>query len=187
MDIDQPESPPQPTDEELVERFRVSGDMKYFEEIWRRYARKVHGKCLRLLENPEAAEDVAADVFLKVMQHVRTTYREGHFAGWLYTIARHECINYLQQAAVRLREGGIDELDLSTSDDPAAAAALENVLNQLRAPQRIALKLRYVNGLSYEEIAGLNGWTLDEVKTHVQNGKRMFFLLWNRKAMETGK
>src|ERR1039457_3052091 len=99
MDIDQP-PPPQPTDEELVERFQVTGDMKCFEEIWRRYSRKVYGKCLKLLHNPEAAEDVAADVFLKVMQRIRTRYRDGHFAGWLYTIARHECINYVQQAAV---------------------------------------------------------------------------------------
>ena len=43
MDIDQP-APPQPSDEELVERSRKTGDMQCFEEIWRRYSGKVYGK-----------------------------------------------------------------------------------------------------------------------------------------------
>ena len=186
MDIDQP-APPQPSDEELVERFRKTGDMQCFEEIWRRYSGKVYGKCLRLLQNPVAAEDVTTDVFVKIMQRIGTSYQEGHFAGWLYTIAKHECVNYVKQAAVRLRDADIDELDLSNSEDPAVAADVKEVLGQLDARQRIALKLLYIGRYSYEEISRLNAWTLDEVKTHVQNGRRMFARLWNRKTTETGK
>jgi RNA polymerase sigma-70 factor (ECF subfamily) len=186
MDIDQP-APPQPSDEELVERFRKTGDMQCFEEIWRRYSGKVYGKCLRLLQNPEAAEDVTTDVFVKIMQHIGANYQEGHFAGWLYTIAKHECVNYVHQAAVRLHGGDIDKLDLSNSEDPAIAADVKEVLSQLDARQRIALKLLYVCRYSYEEISSLKGWPVEEVKTHVQNGRRMFRLLWNRKAMGTGK
>jgi RNA polymerase sigma-70 factor (ECF subfamily) len=173
-------------DEELVERFRKTGDMRCFEEFWRRYSKKVHGQCLRFLQNPEAAEDVTASVFLKVMQRIRTDYHEGNFAGWLYTVARHECINYVKQAAVRLRSGEIDELDLSTSEDPAIAADVNDVLSQLTDRQRIALKLLYVSRYSYGEIASLQGWPMQEVKTQVQNGKRMFMLLWNRIARGTG-
>lgn len=161
--------------------------MKCFEDLWRRYAAKVFGKCLRFLQNPEAAEDVTADVFLKVMQHIRTSYRQEHFAGWLYTIARHDCINYVRQAAVRLHEGGIDELDPSTLLDPALAADVTEVLGQLPDRQRISLKLLYVSRYSYEEIARLKGWPVKEVKTHVQNGRRMFKRLWNRKTMGTEK
>ena len=91
------------------------------------------------------------------------------------------------QAAVRLHDGGIDERGLSNRENTATAADVKDVLSQLDARQRIALKLHYVNGYSYEEIARLTGWTRDSVKTHIQNGKRMFKLLWDRKAMGTGK
>ena len=185
MGTDQPKLP-ELTDDELVERFRATGRMAHFEELWHRYSRKVYGKSLKLVHKPEAAEDITGEVFLKVMRQIRTGYREGNFAGWLYTITKHECINHIRQAAVRLHAGNVDELDLSTVEDPVVAADVESVLNQLADGQRIALKLLYIERYSYEEIATLCGWPVEQVKAHVQNGKRMFRLGWNRKAMRTG-
>lgn len=165
-------------DAALVERFQATGEMKCIEELWQKYAREVYQRCLRFLRDEPAAEDVTADVFVKVMGNLRTQYRPDHFKGWLFTITKHECINYKQRAAERLRGGNTDDLVLATSDDPTLAIDIGGVLDQLSASQRIALKEFCGNGYSYEEIARLEGWSLNDVKSYVQNGRRMFKKLW---------
>jgi RNA polymerase sigma-70 factor (ECF subfamily) len=173
-------------DEVLAERFQTTGEMMYFEEIWRRYSKVVYAKCLWFLRDASAAEDVTADVFVKVIASLRAQYRPYHFAGWLFTVGRHECINHVKQAAERLRGGNTDDLHLVAPGDPTRAADIESVLSRLSAPQRIAIKLFCANRYSYEEIAALEGWTLKEVKAHLQNGRRRFKLFWDRTAQGTG-
>ena len=169
----------------LVERFQTMGEMMYFEVLWQRYSKITYSRCLSFLRNASAAEDVTADIFLKVIAGLRAQYRPHHFGGWLFTIARHECINHVKQAAERLRGGRTDDLHLIAPGDPTITADIESVLSLLSAPQRIALKLFCANRYSYEEIATLEGWTLKEVKAHLQNGRRRFKLLWERTAQGT--
>jgi len=171
-----------PVDAALVERFQATGEMRCIEELWHRYASEVYRRCLRLLRNGSAAEDVTVDVFLKVMSNLRTQYRPDHFKGWLFTLAKHECINFRQQAAERLRGGNTDDMVLVASGNPTLALDVGSVLAQLSAPQRIALKQFYGHHYSYEEIANQEGWSLNDVKTHVQNGRRMFKKLWAARA-----
>jgi RNA polymerase sigma-70 factor (ECF subfamily) len=169
----------------LVERFQASGEMKCIEELWQKYAREVYQRCLRFLRNGTAAEDVVVDIFVKVMRSLRKQYRPDHFKGWLFTITKHECINYRQRAAERLRGGDTDDQVLAVSDDPTLALDISGILDQLSAPQRIALKYFCGHGYSYEEIAELEGWSVNDVKSHVQNGRRMFKKLWEARPQRS--
>lgn len=170
--------PDDPADAELVERFQATGEIRCIENLWRKYARDVFRRCQRFLRNAAAAEDVTVDVFVKVMSNLRAQYRPDHFKGWLFTIAKHECVNYRQRAAERLRVGDTDDLVLAASDDPALAIDVSSVIGQLSPPQRIAIKQFFAHGYSYTEIAELEGWSLKDVKSHVQNGRRVFKKLW---------
>jgi RNA polymerase sigma-70 factor (ECF subfamily) len=166
-------------DAKLVERFQATGEARCIEKLWQRYSRPVYQTCLGFLNNTAAAEDVTVEVFMKVMDNLRAQYQPEHFKGWLFTIAKHECINYTQRAAERLRGGDIDDLVLAISNDPSLSIDVRGVLRHLSAPQRIAIKLLYVNRYTYEEIAELKGWALNDVKSHVQNGRRAFKKLWD--------
>src|SRR5450432_184452 len=185
MSLNQPEPLNNLADEALVEGFQSSGEMMYLEELWRRYSQTIYSKCLWFLRDASAAEDITADVFLKAIASLRAQYQPYHFAGWLFTVARHECINHVRQAAERLRGGHPDDLHLAAPGDSTIAADIESVLSRLSAPQRIALKLFCANRYSYAEIAELEGWTLKEVKAHLQNGRRRFKLLWDRTVQGT--
>jgi len=183
-----PGPPPDPddfADVALVDRFRATGDVRCIAELWQRYAREVYHRCLRFLRNGASAEDVTVEVFVKVMGKLRTQYRPDHFKGWLFTIAKHECINHRQRAAERLRGGNTDDLVLAASDDPTLAIEISSVLGQLSAPQRIALKELCGHRYSYGEIAEIEGWSLNDVKSHVQNGRRMFKKLWAARAQRS--
>lgn len=173
-----PTDPHEIADAELVERFQATGDMRCIERLWQRYAREVYQRSRRFLGNAAAAGDVTADIFVKVIDKLRAQYQPDHFKGWLFTIAKRECINYSRRAAERLRGGDTDDIALAVCDDPTVPIDVSRVLNQLSAPQRIAIKLLYVNRYTYEEIAKLQGWSLNEVKSHVQNGRRIFKKLW---------
>ena len=137
------------------------------------------------LRDAIVAEDVAADVFLKTFVGLRVQYRPQHFKPWLLTLAKHQCINHVKQAVERLRGGSADGLDFARPGDPTVAIDIESVLGHLPAPQRIAIKLFYVNRYSYEEIGEIQGWTSKEVKSHLQNARRRFKLLWDRAAQGT--
>ena len=185
MGSNQPASLKSLADEGLVERFQTTGEMLYFEELWRRHFKIVYAKCFSFLRNPAAAEDVTAEVFLKALASLGDRYQPGHFAGWLLTITKHQCINHVKQAVERLRGASTDHLELVSSSNPAGASEIESILHLLSAPQRIAIKLFYANGYSYEEIAEIEGWSPNEVKAHLQNGRRRFKLLWYRSAQGT--
>jgi RNA polymerase sigma factor (sigma-70 family) len=173
-----PTDPDDLRDPALVERFHATGEMWCIEKLWERYAGEVYHRCLRFLRDRAAAEDVTADVFVKVMRNLRTQYQPDHFKGWLFTIAKHECVNRQRRAAERLHAAGSDDFVHAVSADPSMRVDVLSVLDQLSAPQRIVIKEYYGHGYSYKEIAHLERLSLNEVKSHVQNGRRMFQKLW---------
>ena len=175
------------TDESLVERFQASGDAKYFEEIWRRYAQGVFNRCLRFLRNSAAAEDLTSDTFLRVIQGIRD-YRADNFPGWVSTIARNLCVNHVRSAAARHECMTIEDVKGDQSDEKQQFnAEVEDVLNQLPERQRRTLKLFFIDKYSYKEIVELTGYSHKEVKSYIQNGRRKFRLLWERIHREDGR
>lgn len=177
----------QMSDESLAEQFRASGDAKYFEEIWRRHAQPVFCRCLRFLRNSHTAEDLTSDTFLRVLEGIRK-YRPENFSAWVSTIARNVCVNYVRSAVARHECMAIEDLKGDHSDDKRGFnAEVEEVLNQLPERQRRTLKLFFIDGYSYKEIVKLTGYSIKEVKSYVQNGKRKFRLLWERIGKAAGR
>jgi DNA-directed RNA polymerase specialized sigma24 family protein len=70
-----PTDPNDFADAALVERFQVTGESGCIEALWRKYSKPVYQACLRFLSNTADAEDVAVDVFLKVMDNLQAEYR----------------------------------------------------------------------------------------------------------------
>ena len=184
----EPKPPEQLSDEELAARYQATAEMRYFEVLWRRHAKDVIGRCVQFLRDRGAAEDVASETFLAALNKAHT-YRawenksEG-FGAWIRTIAKHLCISHLRSGFVRFNRGGTEALadEAVQESDVERASQVESVLTQLAVEQRLTLKLLYLDGYSYEEIARLQGWTVKQVKTYAQNGRRMFLLLWQKKA-----
>ncbi len=169
-------------DEELVERFKATQKNEYFGEIFRRHKRVVFAVCCAILGNRTEAADLTQDTFLRAMVHL-DGFRGGILPAWLSTVARHLCLNRLK-TGFSLHETDFPAGSGPASDaDPEAALAVgekvRGILGQLSAHQRIVLKLFYLNGYSYKEIASLTGLSEPDVKTHMQNGRRRFRLEWD--------
>jgi RNA polymerase sigma-70 factor (ECF subfamily) len=142
--------------------------------------------CRKILRNDSDAEDATQDTLMNVFTQI-DSFHGGAFGGWLWKIARNRCINYLKRPLAR-REVPADILAETVLGgglgmDPESAERTQRIkktLDLLGFEQRICLKLFYLEGWTYDEIAQRTGFTFREVKTHMQNGKLRFRHLWQK-------
>jgi RNA polymerase sigma-70 factor (ECF subfamily) len=163
------------SDEQLAELFKTRRDQAAFEALVSRHEPGVFRSCLRLLtRNQDAARDTSQVVFTRVARHIGT-FRGENFAGWVFRIMRNECMNVL--ARERGTERLTAELENSLANDAGLAShPLTEILFQelplLPPGQQSCLKLLYMDGYSYGEIAALLSIEEGMVKSHVQNGRK---------------
>jgi RNA polymerase sigma-70 factor (ECF subfamily) len=148
---------------QLVGRAR-SGSLPCFSELVRRYEGRLFNFVLRRTRSIADAEDVVQDTFVRAWQRIDQYNPRWQFSTWLFTIARR-----LAAARVQQRRRGAVTIDLrsvaSAAGDPSRSVALEDQCRHiwdladrmLPETQRMALWLRYAEGLGTKEIARVLG------------------------------
>lgn len=191
-----PEDPDARSDEELVAKYQASGDQEFFAELWRRHWLRIYRQCLAFTGDPAGAEDLTAGAFTLAWRWIER-FQNGDFSAWLAVIARNCCINQARSAWARLVLLGGEEIIAMadqrpepgcSSEDRAFSAELEQLVNQLPDGQRAVVKLFFIDGYSYEQIAALMPCEVKQVKSYLQNAKRKLQILWcePRRAEEKG-
>jgi RNA polymerase sigma-70 factor (ECF subfamily) len=167
----------------LIERCLL-GDQLAWEQIVRQHWRKVFNVAYKFVGTHEQAEDLTQDIFLKVFRSLETFDRRANFQTWLISVSRNLCIDHYR--SVRKERQTIDR-DI-TSDDLAPAsptrsplAALEQrdiaaqlrvALQELPASLRMAVLLRDIQELSYQEIADRLRLPEGTVKSRINRGRK---------------
>jgi len=163
-------------DDELAERYLTTGDSACFEELAGRYWHRVLRYCRRVAGVAEA-EELAQETFLRSLAKI-DQFRGGSFAGWLLSLARTVCLNRVAKSDWG-RYVPLEDAPPAASDGENERVLEDRVrrmlhaLERLSEPQRLCIKLFDLDGYTYEETARLNGYSLGEVKSHLQNGRRM--------------
>ena len=157
------------SDEDLMAR-AATDDTKAFTELVRRYQTRVIHLVSRLLNDRVVSEDLAQEVFVRVHLH-RRNYRTGSkFSTWLFTIAANLAKNEIRRRKRRKNWTSLDEMQEQLQDasmqfaDPKANKEVDLEREQLSGvvgeaiatlPERyrVALVLRDIDGLAYEEIS----------------------------------
>lgn len=181
------------TDEQLVEKFKSTGDNLCIGELFARYRHLVFGVCMKYLKDQDESQDVQMKVFEKLLKDLGRHEIE-QFKGWLYTVAKNECLMYLRaQKSQRARDlelkkdsQGVMETDPVLHPDGVTETerqlqTMESSLQELNESQRRCLELFYLEKKCYQEITSLTGYTLNEVKSYIQNGKRNLKILMTKK------
>jgi RNA polymerase sigma-70 factor (ECF subfamily) len=174
---------------DLVERFRSSGDEACFAELYRRTRRRVFGVAFRVLHDAAAAEEVCHDAFVRAFERF-ASLRGVEFTAWVCRIAGNLALNVRRRRTLAERTG-------TELRPPAPAAGVERqvisqeevaiageVLASLREEHRHVLLLRHVDGCSHGEISELTGYSAEQIRSHLQNARRNFAILWRRRMGE---
>lgn len=144
------------------------------------YGDRIYTFAYRLTGDPHDAADLAQDVFIRVARNLHT-YDPGTFDGWLYRITKNLFLDGVRrQARVRVESLPDEEWNTPPSTDPGPADVVErdvleadiaHGLASLRDEYRLAVVLCDIEGLTYEEIAGVTGWPLGTVRSRIHRGR----------------
>ena len=167
-------------EDELIQRAK-QGDLDCFNRLVERYQREVYNLCLRMLGNTQAAEDATQDAFLSAFRGVGK-FRGGSFRAWLCRIAANACRDQFRLQR-RRPTTSLDTIPIELEFDQRAPSPEEYALRQelgeeinralaaLPSDQRLAVILRDVEGLDYEEIAQATASSLGTVKSRLSRGR----------------
>ena len=182
------------TDSELLAAFRESGDRSLLGVILERYTLLLLGVCMKYLKDEEAARDMVQQVHLKALTEWEK-YPVAYVKSWLYTVARNECLMRLRSSSGRIAD--LDSVLEGLQDDPsslellrekdARLESIEAALALLPEQQRICIERFYLEDRSYREISESTGFSVKEVKSHLQNGKRNLRIIMVKKEQTDGR
>lgn len=167
------------TDElgELIARTAL-GDRRAFSRLYDRTSAKLFGVCLRILRDRMQAEDALQEIYVKVWRNA-SRFQTGRASPmtWLISIARNRSIDMLRARASRAEEVG-EVPDLADERPDPERAALSNdtqarigaCLEELKPERADALRLAYVEGYGYRELAERHSVPLNTMKTWIRRG-----------------
>lgn len=176
--------PPRRDDDPLLEQLVVLraqlGVQDAYAALVERYDARLRFYLRRLLGAGGDADDALQDVWLTVVRKLGTLEDPGAFRTWLYRVARHHAISRLRKrrAEVSLEDAGPfeepavpDDADEGAGFSPEQAAAIYAALDRLSPSHREILTLRFLGGLTYEQIAGVVDRPVGTVRSRVHYAK----------------
>ena len=184
--ISNPEGPDPVVDPADGDRVRIeaarAGDRAAQEELLRTHYARVHATAFRLVGNPEDAEDLAQECFVRAFRSLAFYRADGSFAGWLRRILVHLAQDHYR-GQKRPEMAALSE-DLRGGREPHGLVegrelgrVLADALQALAAPLRIALLLRTREGLEYVEIGSMTGVTPETARTRVMKARKSLLRL----------
>lgn len=167
---------------QLYERlllWRSAGDIAAFEEVVAAYSPRLRYYLRKLLDDPAAAEDALQDVWFAAFRNLRRLRAPEAFTAWIYRIARDRAFRELRRrgrpprfadlsAAADAPAQASDDGDFSAED----AERVHRGLNSLAPEHRDALTLRFLENMTYEQIAAIVAKPIGTVRSRIHYAKR---------------
>jgi RNA polymerase sigma-70 factor (ECF subfamily) len=176
-------------DEELLEKFYTSRDNRWLGILLQRYALLLLGVCMKYLKNENDARDCTQQIFLQVINELEK-YRVTYFKSWIYTVTRNYCLMQLRgtkgKIPLPVNESLLQEENSAFFADEhiekeTMLTFAEESLQALNDEQRICVSSFYMEKKSYRQICEQTGYSLLQVKSFIQNGKRNLKILIEKK------
>ncbi len=172
------------SDNELIAEYKSKGDNAVVGELFKRYSHLVYGVCLKYLKNEDESKDAVLEIFEQLLVDL-LKHDVSNFKSWLHSVARNHCLMFLRKEQTQLKRA--NEYEYAFDEENSFEAPfqvhekeqqevqltdLEKALGELKEEQRICIELFFLQEKCYEEVAELTGFTMNQVKSYIQNGKR---------------
>ena len=181
------------SDLNIISRYKKLGDAEVSTPLFDRYIHLVFGVCLKYLNNKEEAKDAAMEIMEsligKLLKHNIT-----NFPSWLHTVSKNYCLMRIRNKKgdlfIEIDERKSEQISVESDEELHQKIEEEAQLNEmgkaivsLNTDQKQCIQLFFLEKKSYDEIAIETGYSVNKVKSHIQNGKRNLrnFLIKNGK------
>jgi RNA polymerase sigma-70 factor, ECF subfamily len=157
-------------------------DVRAYEALYDRHAQVVYNLVMRIVRDPNAAEELLQEIFWQVWQKAEQYEGSGSVAAWLYRVARNRALDYLRHQRARPQTAPTELETVERSPRYATSSAESEVeqswrrqqvmqaLESIPNEQRLCLELAYFEGLSQREIAEQTRTPLGTIKTRMRIG-----------------
>ncbi len=149
----------------------ANGKIDMLTILFDRYHIRIYNFFNKMVHNKMVSEDLTQDVFIKVIKY-KTSYKNGNFAAWIYTIARNIFSSYYQKTK-KERANEIDDNTMSSEVLVSESRQeeldhLQKALLQLKTSERELIVMHRFQEIKYEQIAQIIGSSENavKVKTH---------------------
>jgi RNA polymerase sigma-70 factor (ECF subfamily) len=160
-------------DAALIERAR-KGDQRAFERLYRDHVGRVHGLCLRMTRNPDAAADCVQDAFIKAWKALPRFEARSSFSTWLHRIAVNTVLEKRRSPSnveVAVEDPQDLEEPVVTFDSPIEEREIEAAIDSLPQGARDALVLCGVYGYEHSEAASMLGIAVGTCKAQLHRAR----------------
>ena len=171
------------TDDELVTLAR-GGDAESFNQLILRWERPIYALAYRVIGREEDAKDVCQETFLRAFRALPAFKGQAKFSSWIYRIALNLCRDWIRRkrrAPVMQMPEGVEPGELIADTGPVEtiedlvgrrqlSAVVEEAMALLPEEQRTAIILKEYHGMTFQEIADMQGCPLSTVKTRLYQG-----------------
>ena len=167
------------SDEQLLQRYRETGDLAVLGALFQAHAEMVYYVCNRYFQDTERSKDAAMQIFEELITKVnKQEIRQ--FGSWLYVLSRNHCLMQLRSEK-KMQHVSLDEFvefpaiahqEDSFINKERQLTALEQCMEKLPEKQKRSIDLFFLNEKCYKEITEITGYSLKDVKSYIQNGKR---------------
>ncbi|MBS1525495.1 MAG: sigma-70 family RNA polymerase sigma factor [Bacteroidetes bacterium] len=165
-------------DEAQLSSYRKSGEIAVLGRLFEKYMPLIYGVCLKYLKDEDESKDAVIGIFEELITKVKQ-HEVKQFRSWVYVLSRNYCLMQLR----RDKKAEVVSLDdvmecapfLHHTDDndrERAMMALERCMEKLNEMQKQSIHLFYLQERCYKEVAEITGYAMNDVKSHIQNGKR---------------
>ncbi len=168
------------SDQDLVDRFTNSGNLKVLGDLYNRYIELQYGLCFKYLKDRSLAEDAVMSIFEELIEKL-PKYKVENFRSWLYTLSKNHCLMVLRTHQKQLKSP-IEEENFMHSEEESHLIdkelkeeeflLMEACIEMLPNLQKTCIKYHYYDKKSYLEIAEILGKEKDKVRSYIQNGRR---------------
>ncbi|MBA7564536.1 ECF RNA polymerase sigma factor SigE [subsurface metagenome] len=182
------------SDTDIINRYIKLGDAEVLAPLFNRYIHLVFGVCLKYLKNKEDAKDAAMEIMESLMDKL-LQHEISNFPSWLHTVSRNYCLMRIRSRKedlfIEFDKRKSEQIPVESDEDLHQRIEEEAQLNEmgkaivsLNPEQKQCIQLFFFEKRSYDEIAKETGYSVNKVKSHIQNGKRnlRIYLMENEKG-----
>lgn len=170
------------TDEEAIAEYLKTQNNYYFEILYNRYSSKIFGKCLTLLKDEYKAQDATQDIMMKILLNLSKFSGKSKFSTWVYSITYNFCIDYIRKGkkdkSVLLDDISVlADVEDEVSDKILLEVKLEQlkvILEKINVEDKSILLMKYMDGLSIRDIAGIKNKSESAIKMKIKRAKEKF-------------